>query len=416
MVRRVPTPRVTFVLLVALCLTALLPLVSQNWTVWGAAAADPLREWLGNETVAWVEGVLFRVQDEVQQRQYALSQQPPETPWELVLPTPTPSPTVTPTATRPRPTLTRPASGSTPTPLPPTATPHPTATATPTPWQPAAAAALGQLEGEGIWSPYLFGEDNQAVAYRTFFQPDPERPFALVAVVAIDLSQTQLHFVLGSEEPSQPDGPRGRGQIPTEHKDTGILLATFNGGFKATHGQFGAMADGIEALPPQDGLATVGLYRDGQIKIGAWGMDIVPDDHLIAWRQNAPLIIDKGEMTEAARRNSMADWSGSVHDEIVTWRSGLGLSADGQILYYFAGPSLHMPSLAQTMLAVGVEQGMLLDINPSWVQFSAITAEAEELVATPLLAEMPHPDRYLNRYGYERDFFYLTVANHPIGD
>jgi len=415
MVRRVPTLRVTFVLLVALCLT-LLPLIKQNWAVWGAAAADPLREWLGNETVAWLEGVLFQVQDEVQQQQYALSQQPPEIPWELVLPTPTPSPTITPTVTRPRPTLTRPASGITPTPPSPTATRHPTATATPTPWQPAAAAALGQLEGEGIWSPYLFGEDHQAVAYRTFFQPDPERPFALVAVVAIDLSQTQLHFVLGSEEPSRPDGPRGRGQIPTEHRNAGILLATFNGGFKATHGQFGAMADGVEALPPQDGLATVGLYRDGQIRIGAWGTDILSDDNLIAWRQNAPLIIDKGEMTEAARRNSMADWSGSVHDEIVTWRSGLGLSADGRILYYFAGPSLHMPSLAQTMLAVGVEQGMLLDINPSWVQFSAITAQAEELVATPLLADMPHPDRYLNRYGYQRDFFYLTMLNHPTGD
>jgi len=416
MVRRVPTPRVTFVLLVALSFTALLPLVRQNWAVWGAAAADPLRDWLGNETVAQVEGFLFQMQDEVQQRQYALSQEPPEAPWEPVLPTATPLPTTTPTATRPRPTQTHPTSGLTPTPLPPTATPYPTATATPTPWQPPAAAALGQLEGEGIWSPYLMAEDNQTVAYRTFFQPDPERPFALVAVVAINLTQTQLHFVLGSQEPSLPDGPRGRGQIPSEHKTADLLLATFNGGFKATHGQFGAMANGVEALPPQDGLATVAFYDDGQIKIGAWGTDIVPDEHLIAWRQNAPLIIDRGEMTAAARRNSMADWSGSVHDEIVTWRSGLGLSADRQVLYYFAGPSLHMPSLAQAMLAVGVAQGMLLDINPSWVQFSAITAQEGELVATPLLAEMPHPDRYLNRYGSERDFFYLTVAPAPHED
>ena len=107
----------------------------------------------------------------------------------------------------------------------------------------------------------------------------------------------------------------------------------------------------------------------------------------------------------------MADWSGSVHDEIVTWRSGLGLRADGRVLYYFAGPSLHMPSLAEAMLAVGVAQGMLLDINPSWVQFAAIAAPDGELVATPLLTEMPHPDRYLNRYGSERDFFYLTVAH-----
>ena len=414
MVSRVLNPRVALLLLFTVLLSGLFPLISRHWAEWGAAAADPLRAWLGNENVAWLEGVLFTVQDEVQQRQYALSQQQPDTPWEPILPTATVSPTPTPTATRPRPTL-APALLVTPTPLPQTATPIPTPTTTPTPWQPPAAAALGQMEGEGIWSPYLFGDDNQVVAYRTFFQPDPERPFALVAVVAIDLTQTQLHFVLGSQEPSRPDGPRGRGQIPAKHKIAGTLLATFNGGFKATHGQFGAMAEGIEVLPPQDGLATVGLYRDGSIKIGAWGTDILPDDDLIAWRQNAPLIIANGLITEAAQRNSMSDWSGSVHDEIVTWRSGLGLSTDRQVLYYFAGPSLHMPSLAQAMLAVGVEQGMLLDINPSWVQFSAITAPEGELTVTPLLNEMPHPDRYLNRYGYERDFFYLTVGEAKDG-
>jgi hypothetical protein len=37
------------------------------------------------------------------------------------------------------------------------------------------------------------------------------------------------------------------------------------------------------------------------------------------------------------------------------------------------------------------------------------------LTATPLLNEMPHPDRYLNRYGYERDFFYLTVGEAKDG-
>ena len=125
MVRRVPTPRVTFVLLVALSFTVLLPMVRQNWAIWGAAAADPLRDWLGNETVAWMEGILFTVQDEVQQRQYALSQEPPEAPWELVLPTSTPSPTATPTATRPRPPQTRPVSGPAPTPLLPTCHPLP---------------------------------------------------------------------------------------------------------------------------------------------------------------------------------------------------------------------------------------------------------------------------------------------------
>jgi hypothetical protein len=259
-----------------------------------------------------------------------------------------------------------------------------------------------------VWSAYLQDVAGQTVAFRTFLQPDAERPFTVVGVVAFDLSRTRLHFVLGTEEPAVPDGPRGDGRIPADDLAAGVLLAAFNGGFQATHGSYGAMAGGVVALPPLDGLGTVAIYDDGQVRIGEWGQDIGASPQLAAWRQNAPLVVKNGQMTAAAQRNSIVDWSGSIDGAVVTWRSGLGLSGDGRTLYYFAGPSLNMPALGRAMMAAGVAQGMLLDINPSWVLFSAMRAGTEGLAAEPLLAEMPtQPDRFLR--AYSRDFFYVTA-------
>jgi len=56
------------------------------------------------------------------------------------------------------------------------ARPLATATPTPVPWRPAPAKPLGELEGEGAWTPYIQISSGQTVAYRTFLQPDPKRP------------------------------------------------------------------------------------------------------------------------------------------------------------------------------------------------------------------------------------------------
>jgi hypothetical protein len=129
---------------------------------------------------------------------------------------------------------------------------------------------------------------------------------------------------------------------------------------------------------------------------------------MIAWRENGPLIIKDGQITPRVFSNQISDWGGTLDGKIVTWRSGLGLSADGNTLYYFAGPNLSMPTLAQAMMAVGVHQGMLLDINNYWVHFTAIRAQGDKLVADPLFPEMrDQKDRYLSVFS--RDFFYVTT-------
>jgi hypothetical protein len=293
-----------------------------------------------------------------------------------------------------------------------TQTALPSLTPTQEVWRPADLAPFGELAGEGAWEPYLYDAAGQVVAMRTFLQPDPERPYAIVAVVAIDLTRTQLHFVLGFNDPGLPGGPRGDGLIPEPDRSGGRLLAAFNGGFRTANGGFGAMADGVEALPPIAGMATVGIYRDGSVRIGEWGQEIAADPELVAWRQDCPLVIRDGEVSERVYNDSIVDWGGTISNSIVARRSGLGLDAVGETLYYFAGPSLNMPALAAAMRAAEVDAGMLLDINHFWVHFTAFyDGEAGDLLAAALLPEemIDQVDRYLKASAV--DFFYVTLGD-----
>ena len=139
--------------------------------------------------------------------------------------------------------------------------PTPPPSPTPVRWPPAALKPLGTLAGEGAWSPYIQEASGNTAAVRAYLQPDPQRPYAVVAVIAFDLLHTRLHFVLGSVEPFSPDAPPRSGKIPAADLAPGRLLATFNGGFKATHGKFGAMADGVTVLPPRDGVGTLAIFN-----------------------------------------------------------------------------------------------------------------------------------------------------------
>ena len=48
------------------------------------------------------------------------------------------------------------------------------------------------------------------------------------------------------------------------------LYAAFNGGFKATHGQYGMLLEGVEYLPPRDIACTFACLEDGTYRIATW--------------------------------------------------------------------------------------------------------------------------------------------------
>ncbi len=390
---------------------ALVPVVSPTAA---ANIADQLRAWVGPEPVAELESLSFQLQDFLNQFRYQHGDAQPQLSWAgatesptsvaadsaIAESTPAPDATVAPDATD----------------VP--ATPTPTDLPEPT---------VGHLSGGNQLEPYVptltptagfmwenFGPASAAGAplARAVLYPDPARPYAQAALVRIDLGHTTLHLQPGVVEPIAARGippfPRP-GVIPANIQASGTLLAGFNGGFKAINGAYGMMANGVTILPPQNSLATVALYADGSVRMGAWGRDLTWTPNLVAFRQNCPLLVSAGVINPQVQNENRQEWGYTVRNQDTTWRSGLGMSADGRYLFYAVGASLTVESLARALQAAGAYEAMQLDINTVYTRFvTYYPAAGNRLVANKLLLQMAATyNQFL--IPYDRDFFYLTL-------
>ena len=90
------------------------------------------------------------------------------------------------------------------------------------------------------------------------------------------------------------------------------------------------------------------------------------------------------------------------------WRSALALSKDADVMFYAAGDSLLVSSMARALQTAGAHNAMQLDINNYWVHFDAIKPDGDKLATVPLFDSMKNQDdrRYLN--SYSRDYFYVV--------
>jgi hypothetical protein len=345
-------------------------------------AVDMARAIFGPSAVAQIESWAFQAQDSLRQARYQATGAAAHTQWAA------------PPAAPPRPHQ------STVAPSVPAPAPAPTALPGP---------AVSPVETNlVIWAPFVYTADGQPALERALVSPDPTRPYVETALVRMDLRATQLHLVAGTQEPISSAHVARPGVIPAVDRKASRLLAAFNGGFKAANGEFGMYANGVTLLPPSDGLATLAIYRDGHARIGVWGGDMTATPDMIAYRQNCPLLLDGGKLTEQANSDDPALWGKTVKNRIATWRSGLGLSADGRYLIYAAGDGLTVPSLAQALAWGGADRAMQLDINSWWARFVTFAPSGSRLVAQKLLADMVGDARQF-LVPDTRDFFYLTA-------
>ncbi|MBI4630552.1 MAG: hypothetical protein HY740_02345 [Chloroflexi bacterium] len=252
-----------------------------------AQVAEVLRQTIGNEAVANLETMMFTLQDNVRKLEYQVTGKKAASPWSLT-PVPTQVVEVTPTL--------------------PVATPNPSQPQ-PTPaaksnlnlvgvsWPPPNVNnRLGMLEDEGIWTPYIYDSSGRVAAYRTFLQPDKDRAYVVTAVVVFNLNVTRLGYVIGTKEPASPVNLFRSGSIPNNDKQAGVLLAAFNGGFQAQHGQFGVLYDGNIVLSGREGMGTLILYKDGRVNLAPWDKKFYDTTEIRSWRQNGPLLVQNGEI------------------------------------------------------------------------------------------------------------------------
>lgn len=267
------------------------------------------------------------------------------------------------------------------------------------------------IAGEGAWitqemapSPY----NNLPLVAKTFLRPDPSHPYAVVTLLQFDNRFMLLHMVAGTNEPGGPRGIHGPGKIPSTVQNGNALLAAFNGGFKYADGQYGMKADGAVYVPPQPGVVTIAVTKAGHMILGTWGVDPRLNSgnaDLVAWRQNASPLIDKGTINLLTQDG--AAWGGTILNSAYTWRSGIGITAQGTLIYA-AGNSLTALTLATALRAAGAVTAMQTDINPYWVRAFLYKRDSHgALTITKLNPNMQgNGTEYLN--GTARDFFYLT--------
>jgi hypothetical protein len=264
---------------------------------------------------------------------------------------------------------------------------------------------------DGTWQPVSTRAGKSGAMYRTIVHPDSERVYAELFVFSLDLSKLSVHAVAGSVEPKSVDPgieAARPGVIP--QADRGELVASFNGGFKAEHGQFGMMVDGSELLAPKPKSCTFAATSDGGLRIAPWTA-LGGRSEFSWWRQTPGCMVQDGELHPGLRTQDSTNWGATLEGKTVIRRSAVGLSADGRTLFVGISNSTTARALALGMQHVGARDVAQLDVNFSFPRFLLYRDDAASGALNAVGAVrglLYQPDEYLG-HASTRDFFYVTA-------
>lgn len=259
----------------------------------------------------------------------------------------------------------------------------------------------GSMAGEGQWrvlekvhgQPAIFGTYLRDATYTSYVN----------GVVSIDQRLTRFQLHPGSEDPGPGNwGSKGQNWIPPG--DRHGLVATFNGGFKLDTAEGGFYLNGATKGTLTKGSASVVYYKNGTIKIGTWGNEVRMSPSVAGVRQNLRLMIDHGKIAPDINKNVISNWGATLGGGYYVWRSGLGTTADGRVIFAY-GPALNARDLAELLKRAGAVEAEQLDINPFWMSFEYYKASGHPSDPTPTML-LPTQQQTAYRYysPYSRDF------------
>jgi hypothetical protein len=152
-----------------------------------------------------------------------------------------------------------------------------------------------------------------------------------------------------------------------------------------------------------NGAASLVVYRNGKTEIGVWGSQLRLTRAVVSVRQNLQLLIDNGQLAQNLDAAVHANWGTTVGASINVWRSGLGITAQGDLLYV-AGEALSAHSLATLLLNAGAVRAMQLDINKAWISYMWFKPTSTGKLAPHKVLNFQRPaSRYFSPTS--RDFF-----------
>jgi hypothetical protein len=289
---------------------------------------------------------------------------------------------------------------------------------------------------------------------------------ALAYLVAFELGQLELHFVLGTDHPRLdwserpppasrdprlpgPDGVATAAPLVTNGMvspaDAERTIAAFAGGFKRSHGAFrvgplagrnhgshyGFIEEGVIFSKLQPGLATALVMDDGAVDLRTWSADeqqLLP--RIRYARQNGVPLLEydaasrTGVPGEYVNRWGPGNWSGSAEEVLRTVRAGLCLQENGarRFLVYGYFSSATPSAMARVFQGYQCRYAMHLDMNALEHTYLALYVRRNrQLLVEHLIDGMQEVDRSSGNafaprflaFPDDRDFFYVTRRGAP---
>jgi len=256
------------------------------------------------------------------------------------------------------------------------------------------------LAGEGQWR-VLETVKGQPAMFGTFLRPSSVYTSYVAGIVSMDQRLVSFQLRPGAEDPG-PGNWKAQPWIPPGTR-TG-LIGTFNGGFKINTSGGGFYLNGDTSGTLTKGAASVVYYRNGTIKIGVWGRDVKMTSNVVGVRQNLKLIVDHGQVPASVNQDVEANWGATLGGGYYVWRSGLGITRDGRIIFVY-GPALNVKELADLLHQAGAVEALQLDINPEWTSFEYYKTDGHASDPKPvdvLPTQQAPADRYYSVFS--RDF------------
>lgn len=285
-----------------------------------------------------------------------------------------------------------------------------------------AAFAGADLAGAGVWHPAGRLVGGFPAVYETTLVPPGGTAPAGLAWMDTKLLSARLYS--GS---LSPGGFGYKYSAPVQPAAAATLVAAFNGGFQMRDAHGGYYTEGRLIDPLVTGDASAVIYADGTITVGVWGTDVRMTPSVVAVRQNLVPLVAGGAPTALAASPDWQAWgntcglnscAASVPGIDHQWRSGLGVTASGALVYA-VGPALAPLQLAQLLVRAGVVRGMELDINPGWPVFATYRPATPGGLAAPsngskLLATHLNAKTFF-QVAYARDFITMSARPAPGG-
>jgi hypothetical protein len=271
------------------------------------------------------------------------------------------------------------------------------------------------LPGEGVW--HVVGRETAngvPGVYEAFVRPDAVHTSYVVGVAWMDPTVLKAQLYSGSYIPG--GGPFTY-SAPISATASKTLVTAFNAGFRLQDANGGYFTDGRYIKALRKGAASVVIFKDGTMTMGAWGQNgLTMSNQIASVRQNLDLIVNDGKAAPGLAAQNSKKWGVTLGGTFNVWRSGLGVTKDGALLYV-GGPALSISDLANVLVRAGAVRGMQLDINTGWVQYSvfsgALGTSLNGSNAASLLGSMESPSRYFTNW-WNRDFFTMSLRTNEL--